>query len=419
MTLIIYIILVADSLPPLPDLSNLPFPEPPLWIGQTADSVSISGYYGDYYGGEIACLFKRINLTGEYSTISNYTDIKYGTGSISYTLPTPTVWMKSSIRRSVVQKDDIYKGTSPMIEFATINPWSLVYGAIAVDLWDINTLAHTEHRSHVNIVFDRTPYAPHFDIIGLYTNKQFTTRCGSTVHIRNFHLAVTSAFGYGFPSPKAIIRYQTPSLKIESYVRNGHVFTPLRDRDISDSPLKYRMIVPEESLSIAAGLECAVNIPDHRIALSLSYDNWHNRIAAGSDFAVVDIQGLQEYFLRCTLDHHYLLFVFNIDHVFNLDCRWATEDIPFQSRTTIVDTLSLQWSSLLLQVHTEFISTRPGINLSLPSVLLLHPRVDFSHRNLTAFFMVRNITDKRVLLYDGFSTKSRGYMLGLKLQHFF
>lgn len=418
-TCIALIILAVDSLPPLPDLSTLPFPEPPLWIEQKDDSCAINAYYGDYQGGHFAGLYRGITLDGHYTTYSRYAEMKYGTAIVSYTLPTHTIWLKPSLSRLVVRKDDVYRKTTAALDFSTINPWALIYGAVNADRWDINTLPHLEHRTHVNVLFDQLPYAPHIDVLGLYTNKQLTIRCGNAVHIKNFHLAVSTAVGYGFPSPMGNIRYETPALKIELHVRTGHITTSLSERYLPDSPLKYRMVAPEESLQISVRGACDVKVHNHLFSLLLSYDDWYDRMTPGPGFDFTTVKEVQEYFLQCRMQQSYPLESARFFHSLALIYRWTTKDIPFQSRVSTTDTLSFGWHALLFRIHTEYVSSRPGLNTSLPAVLLVSPQLGLTFKEITCFVAVQNSTDRRTLLYDGLMLNPRGYVAGLMVRHVF
>ena len=48
---LLFFLISYDSLPPIPDLSKIKFPEPALWIEPKDNHIRLRGYAGDFYGG--------------------------------------------------------------------------------------------------------------------------------------------------------------------------------------------------------------------------------------------------------------------------------------------------------------------------------------------------------------------------------
>jgi hypothetical protein len=62
----LFLLITYDSLPPLPDLSKIDFPKPPLWVAPKNQYLTLQGYGGDFYGGYCALSIQRFNATALY-----------------------------------------------------------------------------------------------------------------------------------------------------------------------------------------------------------------------------------------------------------------------------------------------------------------------------------------------------------------
>jgi hypothetical protein len=409
-------LLSYDSLPPLPDLSQIPFPEPPLWILEPDNIIHVTGSAGEFVftNGEIR--FQDLAASGDYTDRFNWGNARYGTGTLSYTHGFSHLWIQPVLDGFSMKRDDEYLCITPGFNFATTNPWSVMRGMFGYTIWDINTSRVIEASTRFDIIFDRPANKPHVLFQGIFTNDRFYQICGGGIHIQNFHIMAISPVTDFFPSPCVSIASLHPSYRIVSEIRTGAVLKTLSDRFDPHMPLHYTSAEPVESLRVAARLGISFDLYDHTFEMKADYRNWYNRTLPAPNFALRETLDVQE--VDVTLRLYNTIDNANL-HVRHAVCgcySWQDNTLPFRPRYSVLDTLGLKYRFIFAEILLEFRTAHRGIAIDIPSSLFLDPRIGICYRTVTLFMAVTNSTGTQCEYYDGYWTPERAFAGGVRIK---
>jgi hypothetical protein len=412
--------LSADSLPPLPDLSEVIFPEPIMWVEKKETSFMLKGYGGNYYGGACGISLQNLHISAFYKSIHDWEQKKWGNAVASYSIALSHLWLKPSLSGFLLQKTDDYRRLSPGLAFSSTNSWSTIFGNADIDLWEINRKQHFEEKVKCNIILDQTLYLPHFEVTGVYVNEQFIPELGGQLHIRNLHLAVSSAIRHGFSSPGLRIKYLEPKIAIGVQVKSGDVYKTLKERFDPEMPLKYRSSVPEESLRVSAGLDLALDLYHHHISLRSSYNDWNNRIVTNSEFYMGTAQDVQEVNVTFSAKNNFTFEKLYLNNNLNINYSWTDTIIPFIAEYTLSDSLNIHYGFLYISLDAEYLSQRNGLaGRTLPYLLIINPAIGLQYKTCKIFASAFNITDQKQEKFDGYFLNNRQYAAGIEINYKF
>ncbi len=415
--LFVLFVLSYDSLPPLPDFSQVLFPEPPLWVESKENYFTLGGYAGDFFGGECNFRFQNFNLSASYKDHVDWDSVKHGSISTSYSVALPHVWFKPSLCGFHLNRNDTYSLLSPELDFSSTIPWAVIYGSIATDLWYIDGSHYSEKKGDIEVIFDRTRYLPHFHLSGFHTDNQLKPALTGKLHIRNFHLAIGSPIFYGFLSPQATIQYLEPKIKLETTVKSGVVYRPLKDYFDPQIPLDYMVPVPEESLKVGVGFNFVLDFYHHYCGFHSGYKKWNKRLTPGEGYKINTTNNVQEIDIDVVLKNQIPAQSLKIENSLHFHYHWSDTAISFLPRYSFYDTLSIHYRPLEISVETEYLSERDGFNKLLSPLLLVNPTVGLRYRFITIFLKIYNVTDRRKEKFDDYSINHRQYAGGLKFNY--
>lgn len=420
MFLLPFFLLSADSLPPLPDLSLVIFPEPPLWIESKENFIILSGYAGNFYGGDCNLNFQHLNISAHYEQKVDWDSLKSGSVMTSYSIPLPHLWLKPSMYGSLLQRNNDYKLLSPGLDFSSSLPWAIIFGRVNSDLWQINRTDHIEEETKLEIIFDRTIYLPHFEISHIYTNKRLKPKFTGKLHIRNLHLSIGSPIFYGPLSPCLELQYLDPKIKIGTEIKSGKVFKTLRNYFDPETPLKYKIPVPDESLKVGVSFKFKLDFFQHNLALHSSYKNWYSRLTAGDDFGISTIQDIQEINIIFSSKNNFIFKSINFGNVFYFHYNWVDYKIPFLAQYALYDTLNINYGLLDISLETKYLSNREGfLDRTLSPVFIINPIIGVKFNILKIFLSVHNLTDERKEIFDEYFLNHRQYACGIEINYKF
>jgi len=408
--------LTADTLPPLPDLSQIVFPEPPLWIEEKEQSIIVAGYAGNFYGGKCDLLLQNFNTFLSYDKKIDWDSVQSAKLTASYSLPLTHFWLNPSIRGRLLLRNNEYYLLTPKLDFSSTTPWAIIFGNIYADLWKINQINHAEEAAKIGIIFDRMVYLPHFEIAGIYTEEKLKSTLTGKLHIRNFHLAISSPVFYSFPSPALKMQYLDLNVKADIGIRSGVVYKTLADYFNQEIPLNYSIPMPDESLRISVSFNFKLDLQQHRFGIGCSYENWYDRLLTGDDFEITTIQDVQEVNAVFNAMNNLAFGDINLSNIISVAYNWANSNIPFLPRYAVYDTISIEYTFVDVMLDLEYLHERNGINSELPAVVIINPTVGLKHKFVKLFMSIRNLTGDRKEIYDDYFLNNRQLAGGLKFK---
>jgi len=413
MILLLFIV-SYDSLPPLPDLSQIIFPEPTLWLERAENSLLLSGYVGNFYGGQAEFSMQRLNLSGFFERAIDWDTLKTGTAEASYSVPLSHVWVRSKLYGYFLERNVRYILLSPQLDFSSTLPWAVLLGNVRTDMWYINGTHYKEEETELEIIFDRMRYLPHFRLSGIYTDNQLKPMFSGTLHLRNFHLEIGSPIFYDHPSPRFLLQYLDPKIKIETEIKYGTIFSTLKDFFDPEIPLKYRIPVAGESLKLGLSLNFALDFFKHYCGILAAYKNWNSRLVPKKDFDINTAHNIQEVNLGLELKNQLgNSESTKIQNILYLSYNWIDTTIAFLPRYSIIDTLGIYLKPLHISVEAKYLSKRDGLESELAPVVLISQTIGFRYRFWEIFVRIFNMTDERDEILDDYFLRERQYAAGL------
>lgn len=417
--LLLLFIVTYDSLPPLPDLSKINFPEPPLWIEPIENYLIFQGYAGEFYGGSCDVNFQRFNVSAFYEQKNEWDTTKSATITSSYSIPLSRLWLKPAIHGFYLQRNDEYKLLTPSLDFSSTLPWALIFGEFNYDLWQINNRNHTEHEGKIAIIFDQTAYLPHFEISEVYTGDEIKPAITGKLHVRNFHVALGTPMLYGFFSPHLEIQYLDPKIKIETKFTSGPVYTTLRNYFDHEIPIKYRAPVPDESLKIGIDIDFTLDLYEHLFGLYSSFRRWSARLIPASNFRLVKLYDVQEANFSGVMKNNFSTKLLNISNALHVQYNWTDIAIPLLPKYTLVDTVSINFGLVEISSDFLYLSRRDGVNKKLPHIIIINPTLGLKFKFLKIFMKLYNITNEKTEIFDDYTLTNRQYTGGLEINYRF
>jgi len=404
-----------DSMPPVPDLSNVIFPEPPLWIEPGDNFFALNGHFGNFNAGNCDFRLQRLNITAQYEKKNEWDSIELGSFKGSYSLPLPHFWLKPSISGEIFQRDNKkYKLLSPNLELSSTLSRAVILGDLNYDLWQIDQRNYFEEDLRIGIIFDQMIYLPHIEISQNYTAGGLRLGFTGKLHIHNLHLGIGFLIFDDFPSPYFEVGYLNPKIKIESRIKRGSSFHRLRDFFRPDIPIVYNSGVPDESLKIDIGTEFKYELHHHCFSLKTSYKDWARRLVVGPDFEITKAFDVQETNTAMLLKNKFRLKSANLSKLVAVGHNWADVEIPFLPRYYLLDTLKLNYQFIEFSTTLRYLSQRNGIDKALYSCITINSTMGLRYKNFTTFIVVSNLTDEKKEIYDSYLLSGRQYAIGLK-----
>lgn len=410
-------LLAFDSLPPLPDLSRISFPEPLLWIITPEDTIGLLAYTGQCTHLKGGFRYSSISASGLYTDHLNWGVSHYGTGKTTISFGFPRVFLEPSCTGLYMK----YGGEkrlclTPGLTFSSTNPWSIIQGSINYSFWRIHTTQAVEANTMIDIIFDQIEYKPQLRLPGVYINSRYTQFCGFAFHIRNFHISSISPVSNYFPAPCFRLEYLIPAFRIGAEIRSGVVLKTLKDRFDPLVPIHYRMTNPVESLRVEVRIGAQVRLHNHSLEINGQYSDWNNYLIPSQNFILKETLDVKNMKMTWAIRNQLHRGRLTIAHTVCGTYIWGDTNIPLQPPYTIVDTLIFEYSVLYAQANAEYRAAHTGITGELPTLFLLHPSIGIRFTTVTIFGTVFNSTGVHGEYYDGYSVPARAFAGGIRFK---
>ena len=129
---------VYDSLPPLPDLSRLYFPEPVLWVEPATRYITLDCYAGQFGGVRVDTRIPDLDISGALERTNEWDSTETGNGYISYSLRMPRVWFRPRFSGYLLTRRDDYQLLAPGFDFTLFSSFVLLASTVDYYQWKIN-----------------------------------------------------------------------------------------------------------------------------------------------------------------------------------------------------------------------------------------------------------------------------------------
>lgn len=414
MVLLIFLI-SYDSLPPLPDLSQLDLPEPLLWVQPVERSLEAYGYLGDFRGFHVTTIIPNLELSGFYNQTNEWDSTETAEAELSYMLRFPGIWMKPRLAALRLMREDDYRLLTPSIDFIGFPSFALMPVSLDYYYWEINGESSSEAEGKVSLLFDRTRYLPCLTARGLYTDQQFKTILSGQIHIQNVHLLVSSPIS-GDLSPLLRITYAKPFITIGTQIQTGVKYNLLNEYFMIDVPMEFRTPIPDETLRVSVDFDAEFTTQNHSIALCFSYKDWHHRLVAGEDFQLSHINETQEISSHLQIRNQLSHSRWDISNICTISYNWSDSTISFLPEYAVIDTLRLHLGRFELSADIRYVSERPGIEKTLPRYYIMSTDFGIRIYCFKPYIAIHNITDETSEIFDGYFLNRRQYAGGLHVK---
>lgn len=415
---IILWLLTQDSIPPLPDPGLIKFPEPSLWLEPMTEQIRVNGYAGQFYGGNINFNHQRFNLNGEFKK----EEVWYNTTKLwvesSYSLPLPGIWLMPSVKGLYLRNSNKYRFLNPGLEIAATPSWAIIYALFTGDYWRLNEKEYAENRGGLKIIFDRTKYLPHLQIVGSTADRNLSTEVLVGVNIESLQLSYGSTLPL-FSGPFFRLSLQKPVFQLEAEVRSGRTITYLKDHFLPETPLQYPTPMPEESLRLALDLKFGFRLKKHTFTITTAYNNFVQKLIPDTDFILTPFSDIQTSRIAFITENLLQLKNLEIAHRLNACYFWSDCSVPFQPKYSVYDSLVIKYGIIELLNISDYIFQRPGISTTLPEILLVSMEIGLRLEPIRLYTRIFNLFDQRRELFDNYTISERQYGLGLEFQQQF
>ena len=417
---LLFFLITVDSLPPLPDLAQIVFPEPPLWIRKQEHRVMLTGFAGDFWGGSSDVDIENFHFDAQYARTVDWDSLESGSAAVSYALPLPHLLLHPQFTAHYANRNYEYTRFSPQLELSSTLPWSILLGNVRGDFWLIDGVSFQEGIFNAEMIFDKVNYLPHVDFTLLATEAQYRPALAAKIHVRHFHLALGSPLNDDFFSPELTIQYREPELKIETAFRSGVVYQPLSAYYDPTTPVRYSTPVPDESLAIGAHVTATLDLYDHVLAFSSAYENWDSHLVPTDNFMLRHMNNVQKVRVSTMVRNTFTAESFELQNRFHGCYTWTDSLVPLLQKYTIADTLACTVQPFQLYNEFQYVGERTGVTgQKLGAIVLVNARLGIQYACTTFFVSVSNLTNETREMYDGYYLAGRQYAGGIELQFVF
>lgn len=413
MILLCLLLATYDSLPPLPDLARIEFPEPGLLPAQTAYGVRFGGHAGQFFGADVDLGLQNLSLAAAYSRINEWDTTDMGSASFSYRILSPGFRLRPRLRMDLVQREERHYDISPGIEFDLLSRSLVTRGEFDYNHWDLNNEIAREASGHILATFYRLSYMPQIELSGVYAGHQVKPSLQTQVNVGNFHLKLGSLVNQGFPSPHLSIAYATPGVRVSTAFSSGVRHTTLISFFDPNLPIVYPTSLPAETLSIAADVSFEVKILNHHFRVSGSYKEWLNRTDIGSEYMILQTKDIKESNLKLSARNTIPIEDIRFSNLLHVEYNTSDSALTFIPDYSITDTLIATFGIVELSANTRFLSERSGLEKSLPAYYIVNTSLGVRIFFAKLYLAINNLTDNRSEIYDNYFLTGRQYAGGI------
>jgi hypothetical protein len=413
--LYLILLLCYDTLPPLPDLSELNLPEPALWIEPGPRALRIHGFGGQFYGADLKLDVGSFIVQGGFIRSNEWDNTDTGNVQICYSTALGHLWLKPNFRTRVLRRQDDYTQINPGMEFVVFTPPFIASGNIEYSRWLINEQRSVESAGEIDFTFDRTNHKPAIGMKGISTGGKIRPTLFARFNIDRFHIEFGSLAQTDPLSPFANFTYKTLWLEIGAAVWTGMKYNTLSSYFDMDIPVRYMSDIPAETLNMALSLSSQVLLHEQEIFFCGAYKKWHHRLDIGAAYTISSIQDVEEINLDVGARTRIRLDKVGLLNILHMQYNRADSTISFQPVIAVSDTLELNLGPILLAADIHYLSQRDGIEKRLPRSYVINTTAGVRISCTKIYVAIHNVTEQNSEIYDGYYYTGRQYAGGVEI----
>ncbi len=411
--LLILCLVFVDSVLPLPDLTEMIFPEPKLWIPDAANRLFLEAYGFVRHGGIFDLRAGLFDLRAEYDHNIDWDTTSFASLSLAQYAMKPRYWVKPSIQARYFDRRRSYFNWQAGCEFNYYLPWSAPSILVRTDNWSINGVHYQQTQTDFTIVFDRLrfPYCVGFS--GCFNDDSHGFGF-SNIRIGSFFIELSSPLPSDFPSPRMKIQYLEPGLIISQMIESG-VFPQSFDNYLDmSSPAYFAYPAPSESLHIRLTSFGRFGILGQTLIIKNTFAYWQFYPTLNRHFRRVSIPETRSNNLTINLVNTLTSTKCSIRNSIGVGYHWHDSTAVFQPRFSIDDTLEMELFNLSAELTARYIPHRPGFEKRLAPWFVASTRIGFRLEFAQIFLRVDNLGGFQEEVFDDIVYQPRRYSAGLR-----
>jgi hypothetical protein len=260
---------------------------------------------------------------------------------------------------------------------------------------------------------------PQLTISGIYTEERLKPELSAQIHIHRFHFMLGSAIIREPLSPHIAISYRALRTEVSTDIKAGVQHRTLRQYFDPEIPIKYSAELPSDTLRIGINLGLRIRMNDHIITLEGSYNDWLSRINTGPDFMISSAHDVAGINIGLVMQNHFHFGILKLYHTLHVIYDHIDRVIVFVPDYCVSDTLGMMLGRFELSDDVHYTSERSGLEKTLPGYGTINIMAGVRLSFLKFYLTLKNITDTKSELYDGYFLKGRQYTGGLAISQSF
>ncbi len=411
--LLFFLFFNNDTIPPLPDISEMVFPEPPIFILPRENTLLFNGLAGNFYYLHWILKYNHLNLYSRIEQKGDWDTIRQVEVKSSYSLPLSHFWINPGFTIFYQRRDEKYQLLQPSLEFSSPLPWSILFGKFNYGFYKNN---FSEQTGNLNLVFDRYGYYPHLEFSFLHNQLLFQPQITAYLHLGLLHIGFGSLILHNFPAPIIEIKFLSPKIKNEILIRSGVEIKPFIDYFDPDAPERAFPPMPVETLKIKLGNQFKLSTRNHSFKVLSRYRYYSSRLTVDSLYNPILTGGIDEFNFIVGFENSLNLYKINLFNLLSFQYNRTNLRLPFIPNYSFNDTLRMGYKFLEFCIEMAYSGKRRGISKELKSLLLINVESGLRIKIFRFFFLIKNLTNKRDEIFDNYYLKGIQFAGGIGIR---
>ncbi len=420
-------LLSLDSLPPIPEPSELPVQEPPLWTELVSSRILVSGYAGGRFGGVFQYFSERDSIFASYQNENDWCLTRLArlgarkTFAIGPCDLTPNLDAMGAFM-------GIYGTSIPEVPNPTDAVYHLGYGlsssvyipvavfetGVSQHIWRINGSDHLEHQGNFTAYFDRLRLMPQVDLKVIEQEGNWRTEGKAWIHAGSFHAGIGSLLSIDDPSPEVDVTYRDVMSMARIRFKQGAVVQSFQSVVDPQLPLQYDFPPPQERVGWMVELTARRMFPIFTVMIGYRHRHDWDRCAVVYGYHLGLVEGVEEDAGFAVLSCSLTAGPIGIRNSMVAEYEALDPAIRFIPRYYVTNDLTIGYGALTSTIGLRYYTERPSYGPDLPAIALLESRIGYRIRLITLFLSVYNITGRSTQIYWGYLAQPRTVAAGLE-----
>uniref|UniRef100_A0A7C4TCA8 TonB-dependent receptor n=1 Tax=candidate division WOR-3 bacterium TaxID=2052148 RepID=A0A7C4TCA8_UNCW3 len=411
--LFLFILLCEDTLPPLPELSNLTLPEPVITVRSKPNILNSNLFVGNFCGGEWELVYKFFKLKS-YGEIKNEWDTtRIVAISSQLSLPLNNFYLNPGLDFYYHLRNEEYQLIQPYLEYAAITGGLVIFGELKNCLWKRKK---DEQTGNLNIILDQIQSNPHLEISFIRTDSILQPQTFIRTHLDFLHLGIGFLFLKNFPSPAIEIKFLTPGIKNEIRIKSGVEKKTLTEYFDPELPFKFELPVPAETLKFGLTDGFKFQFYENVLTTLFSCKYYNARLTIDSCYNLILKDNVEELSFNVNLKNKIQFSKVTIFNSSGFGYNRFNPELPLLARYIIKDEIVINYKFLELISELNYQSDRSGVRNRLPQLLLINIQQEIKYKSFKIFFSIKNLTNIKRQIFDNYYLTGRQFAGGLGVE---